>query len=215
MQLTRSATLTRNADKGLRRVADPSNVPGRAAAGMLALARPGEEDLHATDEGGMSHASAIGVRGLCDRGACCVRRPPDPARARGGRAGPWLVPAGIVATQLRLGRSSSVAFGRTKTYSLARPAHQAKDAAREPRGRRAVQTKRVFEAPATQTGAPGARSPGAQGRENGAIGGQPSRELPRGRVARLGGAHRGSTDLNWVLVGVERVCRTFVSFVLY
>ena len=76
VQLTRSATLTRDAYKRLRRVADPSNVPGRAAARMLALARPGEEDLHATDEGGMSHASAIGVRGLCDRGACRVRRPP-------------------------------------------------------------------------------------------------------------------------------------------
>ena len=37
VQLTRSATLTRDAEKRLRRVADPSNVPGRAAAGMLAL----------------------------------------------------------------------------------------------------------------------------------------------------------------------------------
>ena len=33
VQLTRCATLTRDADKRLRRVADPSNVPGRAAAG--------------------------------------------------------------------------------------------------------------------------------------------------------------------------------------
>ena len=62
---------------------------------MLALVRPGEEDLHATDVGGMSNASAIGVRGLCGRGACRVRRPPDPAQARGGRAGPWLVPASL------------------------------------------------------------------------------------------------------------------------
>ena len=76
MQLTRSATLTRDADKRLRRLADPSNVPGRAAAGMLALVRAGEEDLHATDVGGMSNASAIGLRGLCDRGACRVRRLP-------------------------------------------------------------------------------------------------------------------------------------------
>ena len=75
VQLTRCATLTRDADKRLRRVADPSNVPGRAAAGMLALVRPGEEDLHATDVDAMRNASAIGVRGLCDRGACCVRRP--------------------------------------------------------------------------------------------------------------------------------------------
>ena len=95
VQLTRGATLTRDADKRLRRLADPSNVPGRAAAGMLALVRPGEEDLHATDVGGMSNASAIGVRGLCGRGACRVRRPPDPAQARGGRAGPWLVPASL------------------------------------------------------------------------------------------------------------------------
>ena len=76
VQLTRSATLTRDANKRLRRVADPSNVPGRAAASMLELERPGEEDLHATDVGGMSNASTIGVRGLCDRGACRVRRPP-------------------------------------------------------------------------------------------------------------------------------------------
>ena len=76
MQLTRSATLTRNADKGLRRVADPSNVPGRAAAGMLALVRPGEEDLHATDVDAMRNASAIGVRGLCTRDVCRVRRSP-------------------------------------------------------------------------------------------------------------------------------------------
>ena len=34
VQLTRSATLTRDADKRLRRLADPSNVPGRAAAGI-------------------------------------------------------------------------------------------------------------------------------------------------------------------------------------
>jgi len=53
-------------------------------------------------------------------------------------------------TNLGLGRSSSVAFGRTKTYSLARPAHQVRDAARAPRGRRAVPTKSVFEAAATQ-----------------------------------------------------------------
>ena len=76
VQQTRSATLTRDADKRLRRLADPSNVPGRAAAGMLALVHPGEEDLHATDVGGMSNASAIGLRGLCDRGACRVRRLP-------------------------------------------------------------------------------------------------------------------------------------------
>ena len=62
---------------------------------MLPLVRPREEDLHATDVGGMSNASAIGVRGLCGRGACHVRRPPDPAQARGGRAAPWLVPAGL------------------------------------------------------------------------------------------------------------------------
>ena len=95
VQLTRSATLTRDADKRLRRVADPSNVPGRAAAGMLPLVRPREEDLHATDVGGMSNASVIGVRGLCGRGACRVRRPSDPAQARGGRAAPWLVPASL------------------------------------------------------------------------------------------------------------------------
>jgi hypothetical protein len=62
--------------KRLRRVADPSNVPGRAAAGLLALVRPGEEDLHATDVGGMSNASAIGVRGCAiARRVCRVRRP--------------------------------------------------------------------------------------------------------------------------------------------
>ena len=55
----------------------------------------GEEDLHATDVGGMSNASAIGMSGMCGRGACRVRRPPDPARARGGRAAPRLVPAGL------------------------------------------------------------------------------------------------------------------------
>ena len=32
---------------------------------------------------------------------------------------------------------------------------------------------------------------------------------------RLGGANRGSTDLNWVLMGAERVCRTFLRSVLY
>ena len=64
----------------------------RGGGHLLALVRPGDEDLHATDVGGMSNASAIGVRGLCGRGACRVRRPPDPARARGGRAVPWLVP---------------------------------------------------------------------------------------------------------------------------
>ena len=31
---------------------------------------------------------------------------------------------------------------------------------------------------------------------------------------RLGGADRGSTDLNWVLMGAERVCRTFLRSVL-
>ena len=84
VQLTRSATLARDASKRLRRAADPSDVPGRAAAGggracffgCLARVRPGEEHLHATDGGGVSNASAIGVRGLCDRGACRVRRLP-------------------------------------------------------------------------------------------------------------------------------------------
>ena len=77
----------------------------------------GEEDLHATDVGGMSNASAIGVRGLCDRGACRVRRPPDPARARGGRAAPWLAPAGLSSRRnwglADRGRSRSAA---RKTY---------------------------------------------------------------------------------------------------
>ena len=84
---------------------------------MLALVRPGEEDLHATDVGGMSNASAIGVRGLCGRGACRVRRPPDPARARGGRAAPWLAPAGLSSRRnwglADRGRSRSAA---RKTY---------------------------------------------------------------------------------------------------
>ena len=111
----------------------------------------GEEDLHATDVGGMSNASAIGVRGLCGRGACHVRRPPDPAQARGGRAAPWLVPASLSSRpQPGVGRSRPVAFGRTKNISRARPAHQARDAAREPRGRPAVPTKMVFKAPAPQ-----------------------------------------------------------------
>ena len=65
VQLTRSATLTRDADKRLRRLADPSNVPGRAAAGMLALVHPGEEDLHATDVGGMNNASATANTARC------------------------------------------------------------------------------------------------------------------------------------------------------
>ena len=58
----------------------------------MALVRPGEEDLHATDVGGMSNASAIGVRG-CAIARRVPRATPklDPARARGGRAAPWLV----------------------------------------------------------------------------------------------------------------------------
>ena len=32
---------------------------------------------------------------------------------------------------------------------------------------------------------------------------------------RLGGANRGSTDLNWLLIGVDRVCRTFGRSVFY
>ena len=32
---------------------------------------------------------------------------------------------------------------------------------------------------------------------------------------RLGGVNRGSTDLNWALIGVERVCRTFVTERIY
>ena len=51
---------------------------------------------------------------------------------------------------LGLGRSWPVAFGRTKNISRARPAHRARDAARAPRGRRAVRQICVFEAPATQ-----------------------------------------------------------------
>ena len=66
-------------------------VPGRAAAGRhcLARVRPGEEHLHATDGGGVSNASAIGVRGLCNRSACRMRCPPacDSSSSRGtGRA---------------------------------------------------------------------------------------------------------------------------------
>ena len=161
-----AANTERNAyaDKRLRRLADPSNVPGRAAAGMLALVRAGEEDLHATDVGGMSNASAIGVRGLCGRGACRVRRPPDPARARGGRAAPWLAPAGLSSRpNLGLGRSWPVAFGRTKNISRARPAHRARDAARAPRDRRAVPTKMVFETPAPQDWRPLVRTGASTG----------------------------------------------------
>ena len=62
-------------------------VPGRAAAGRhcLARVRPGEEHLHATDGGGVSNASAIGVRGLCNRSACRMRCPPacDSSSSRG------------------------------------------------------------------------------------------------------------------------------------
>ena len=66
VQLTRSATLARDASKRLRRAADPSDVPGRAAAGggracffgCLARVRPGEEHLHATDGGGVSKLRA-------------------------------------------------------------------------------------------------------------------------------------------------------------
>ena len=32
---------------------------------------------------------------------------------------------------------------------------------------------------------------------------------------RLGGANRGSTDLNWTLIGVARVCRTSLQVVFY
>ena len=32
---------------------------------------------------------------------------------------------------------------------------------------------------------------------------------------RLEGANRGSTDLNWLLLGVDRVCRTFGRSVFY
>ena len=60
----------------------------------------------------------------------------------------------LIATQLGLGRSWPVAFGRTKNISRARPAHRARDAAREPRGRPAVPTKMVFEAPAPQDWCP-------------------------------------------------------------
>ena len=51
-----------------------------------------------------------------------------------------------VTTQLGLGRSWPVAFGRTKNISRARPAHRTRDAARAPRGRCAVRQICVFEA---------------------------------------------------------------------
>ena len=145
-------------------VAEQRHRRGHAEAEQLlrvALARLAHLDqrsrlpsLHTpTDAGGVSNASAIGVRGLCDRGACRVRRPPAcDARARGGRAAPrLLVPASLPSQAVGgPGRSWPGAFGRTKNKSGARPAHRARDAARAPRGRRTVQQICVFEAPATQ-----------------------------------------------------------------
>ena len=57
-----------------------------------------------------------------------------------------------VTTQLGLGRSWPVAFGRTKNISSARPAHRARDAARAARGRRAARQICVFEAAAPRSG---------------------------------------------------------------
>ena len=120
----------------------------------LARARPGEEHLRATEGGGVSDASASGVRGLCDRGARRVRRPP--ARASSSSRGTGRAAASCPRRRLSsraaggLGRSWPGAFGRPKNKSGARPAHRARDAARAARGRRAVRQICVFEALATQ-----------------------------------------------------------------
>ena len=115
MQLTRGATLTRDADKRLRRLADPSNVPGRAAAGMLALVRPGEEDLHATDVGGMSNASVIGEAGcaVAARAACDALLIQLELEEDVPRRGLSLL-AFRRDRNLGLGRTGPVGFGRTK-----------------------------------------------------------------------------------------------------
>ena len=103
----------------------PVERAGRAAAGLLALVRPGEEDLHATDVGGMSNASAIGVRGCaiaaraaCDAHLIQLELEEDVPR-HGLSSWPPVATHKPGAWQIVV----SVAFGRTKTYSLARPAH--------------------------------------------------------------------------------------------
>ena len=126
--------------------------------------RPGEEDLHATDVGGMSNASVIGEAGcaVAARAACdalLIQLELEEDVPRHGLS----LPAFRRDRNLGLGRSWPVAFGRTKNISRARPAHRARDAARAPRGRRTVPTKMVFEAPAPQDWRPLVRAGASTG----------------------------------------------------
>ena len=80
---------------------------------MLPLVRPGEEDLHATDVGGMSNASvireagcAVAARAACD--ALLIQLELEEDVPRHG----LFLPASRNA-QLGLGRSWPGAFGRT------------------------------------------------------------------------------------------------------
>jgi hypothetical protein len=67
------------------------------------LARACAGDEHLVKGGGVSGASASGVRGLCDRGARRGRRPPARASSRsmgdGPRRGVWSLPASLVASR--------------------------------------------------------------------------------------------------------------------
>ena len=160
------------------------------AARCLARARPGEE--HATDGGGVSNASAIGVRGLCDRGACRVRRPPACASSssRGTGRATACPCRPLVATQRGLGRSCPAAFGRTKNISRARLVHRARDAARAPRARRAVRQTCVFEAPAPQDWRPHRPERRAQAASERRLGHGAAWRRLRGGIGRREGAHR-------------------------
>ena len=208
-------------------VAEERHRHGHAEAEQLlrvALARLAHLDqrsclrsLHTpTDAGGVSDASAIGVRGLCDRGACRVRRPPDPAPARGGRAAPWLVPPASwppVATG-----AWQIVAGRVRPHEKHITRTACAPGARC--GARAARSTRR----ADENGFQGASSAGlAPACPDGRIDRMMTRFL-RWRTSRttapvcwplLRGANRGSTDLNWVLMGAERVCRTFLRSVLY
>ena len=154
VQLTRSAALARAAGKRLRRAADPSGVPGRAAAAGAHDAWPGRARVRSTWLAGRRE------RRERERGARAVRsrrapraaptRPRHLLSSRGtGPAPRRLVPAGLEPPG-GVGRSWPGAFGRTKNKSGARPAHRPRDAARAARGRIAARQICVFEAPATQ-----------------------------------------------------------------
>ena len=156
VQLTRSAALARAAGKRLRRAADPSGVPGRAAAAGAHDAWPGRARVRSTWLAGRRE------RRERERGARAVRsrrapraaptRPRHLLSSRGtGPAPRRLVPAGLEPPG-GVGRSWPGAFGRSKNKSRARPAHRARDAARAARGRRAARKICVFEAPAPRSG---------------------------------------------------------------